>query len=99
MATHRPKAQRVDRPLAALLLDLKQRGLLEETAVAIATEFGRTPWSDGGNGKGRNHHAKAFTCLLAGAGVKGGIAHGETDDYGAAIVRDPGIRFHPAEAG
>jgi hypothetical protein len=86
MATHRPKAQRVDRSLAALLQDLRQRGLLEETLLAICTEFGRTPWSDSGNGKGRNHYAKAFTCLLAGAGVHGGMVHGETDEYGAAIV-------------
>jgi hypothetical protein len=86
MATHRPKAQRVDGSLAALLQDLRQRGLLDETLVAICTEFGRTPWSDGGNGKGRNHYAKAFTCLLAGAGVHGGMVHGETDEYGATIV-------------
>jgi hypothetical protein len=86
MATHRPKAQRVDRPLTALLQDLRQRGLLDETLLAICTEFGRTPWSDSGNGKGRNHYAKAFTCLLAGAGVHGGMVHGETDEYGAHIV-------------
>lgn len=97
MASHRPKARRVDQPLAALLRDLKQRGLLEETVVAICTEFGRTPWSDGGNGKGRNHYAKAFTSLLAGAGVKGGIAFGETDDFGAAIVRDP-VHVHDYHA-
>ncbi|MSU35897.1 MAG: DUF1501 domain-containing protein [Pedosphaera sp.] len=97
MASHRPKAQRVDRPLAALLRDLKQRGLLEQTAVAICTEFGRTPWTDGVNGKGRNHYARAFTSLLAGAGVKGGMAYGETDDYGAAIVRDP-VHVHDYHA-
>ena len=89
METHRPKALRVDRAVASLLGDLKQRGLLEETVVAICTEFGRTPWSDGGNGKGRNHYAKAFSCLLAGAGVKGGVVYGETDEYGANIVSDP----------
>ena len=97
MATHRPKAQRVDRALAALLRDLKQRGLLEQTAVAICTEFGRTPWTDGVNGKGRNHYAKAFTSLLAGAGVRGGMAYGETDDYGAAIIRDP-VHVHDYHA-
>ncbi len=89
METHRPKALRVDKALAALLGDLKERGLLEETLVAICTEFGRTPWSDGGNGKGRNHYAKAFSCLLSGAGVKGGMTHGATDEYGANIVLDP----------
>lgn len=89
METHRPKALRADRAIAALIQDLKQRGLLAETLVAICTEFGRTPWSDGGNGKGRNHYAKAFSCLLAGAGVKSGITHGETDEYGASIVANP----------
>jgi Protein of unknown function (DUF1501) len=97
MQTHRPKAQRVDQPLGALLKDLRERGLLQQTLVAICTEFGRTPWSDGGNGKGRNHYAKAFTCLLAGAGVKGGITYGETDDYGAAIVSNP-VHVHDYHA-
>ena len=89
METHRPKALRADRAIAALIHDLKQRGLLEQTLVAICTEFGRTPWSDGGNGKGRNHYARAFSCLLAGAGVKSGITYGETDEYGANIVANP----------
>ncbi|HVA45830.1 MAG TPA: DUF1501 domain-containing protein [Pirellulales bacterium] len=83
---HRGKAQRVDRPLAALLRDLRLRGLLDQTLVAVCTEFGRTPWSD--NGKGRNHWHRAFTCLLAGAGVKGGISYGETDEYGIEIAAD-----------
>lgn len=89
MKDHRPKALRVDRALAALLGDLKHRGLLSETLVAICTEFGRTPWGVTPNDKGRNHHARAFTCLLAGAGVKGGVTYGETDQYGIDIARDP----------
>jgi hypothetical protein len=97
MQTHRPKAQRVDQPLAALIQDLRQRGLLQDTLVAICTEFGRTPWSDSGNGKGRNHYAKAFSCLLAGAGIKGGITYGETDDYGARIVSNP-VHVHDYHA-
>jgi hypothetical protein len=97
MQNHVPKAARVDRAIAALLADLRQRGLLDETLVAICTEFGRTPWSDGGNGKGRNHFAKAFTCLLAGAGVRGGITYGETDEFGATIVRDP-VHVHDYHA-
>ena len=97
MQQHRPKARRVDQPIAALLKDLKQRGLLDETLVVICTEFGRTPWSDGGNGKGRNHYAKAFTSLLAGAGVKGGITYGETDEYGASIVSHP-VHVHDYHA-
>jgi hypothetical protein len=89
MQEHRPKAGRVDRALAALVGDLKQRGLLKQTLVAICTEFGRTPWGATPNDKGRNHHAKAFTCLLAGAGVKGGITYGTTDDHGIDIAADP----------
>jgi hypothetical protein len=97
MQTHVPKAARVDRPIGALLADLRQRGLLDDTLVAICTEFGRTPWSDGGNGKGRNHFAKAFTCLLAGAGVRGGKTYGETDEFGSTIVRDP-VHVHDYHA-
>ena len=86
MDAHRPKARRVDLPLAALIQDLKQRGMFDETLIAICTEFGRTPYSDG---KGRNHHGAAFTCLLAGAGVKGGVTYGDTDDYGVEIASQP----------
>jgi hypothetical protein len=87
MQQHRGKAARVDRPIAALLGDLEQRGLLDTTLVAICTEFGRTPWSD--NGKGRNHWHRAFTSLVAGAGVKGGITYGQTDEYGIQVVAEP----------
>src|SRR5262249_9632112 len=62
---HRPKARRVDQPLAALVADLRRRGLLDETLVAICTEFGRTPFTDAAGTKGRNHYAQAFSCLLA----------------------------------
>jgi len=86
---HRAMAAQVDRPLAALLRDLKLRGLFGETLVAICTEFGRTPWGDTPADKGRNHYARAFSCLLAGAGVQGGIAHGETCDYGMNLVANP----------
>ena len=83
------KAARVDRAIAALIQDLRQRGLLERTLLAIRTEFGRTPWTEGPGAKGRNHYAKALTTLLAGAGVKGGHAHGESDEYGINIIADP----------
>jgi hypothetical protein len=89
MEDHRPKARRVDQPLAALVQDLKQRGLLGETLLAICTEFGRTPFTDGPGTKGRNHYARAFSALLAGGGVKGGVTHGATDEYGLNIVKDP----------
>jgi hypothetical protein len=97
MEEHRPKALRVDRAIAALLSDLKQRGLLSQTLVVIATEFGRTPWTDTLESKGRNHYANAFTALLAGAGVKGGLAFGETDEFGITIVSNP-VHVHDYHA-
>ena len=97
MREHRPKALRVDRAIAGLLKDLKQRGLLDQTLVAICTEFGRTPWTDGPNARGRNHYAKAFSSLLVGAGVKGGFAFGETDEFGINIVADP-VHVHDYHA-
>ena len=86
MDQHRGKAARVDRAIAGLLRDLRRTGLLDQTLVAVCTEFGRTPWTDNATSRGRNHYARVFTCLLAGAGVRGGMAHGETDEYGANIV-------------
>jgi hypothetical protein len=97
MEEHRPKALRVDRAIAALLRDLKQRGLLSQTLVAICTEFGRTPWTDMPESKGRNHYAKAFTALLAGAGVRGGTAFGETDEFGITITSNP-VHVHDYHA-
>ncbi|HAM70990.1 MAG TPA: DUF1501 domain-containing protein [Verrucomicrobiales bacterium] len=97
MQAHRPKALRVDQALTALIDDLKQRGLFEETLMVICTEFGRTPWTDASNGKGRNHFAKAFSCLLAGAGVRGGTAYGATDELGANIVESP-VHVHDYHA-
>ena len=81
----------------ALIKDLKARGLLDSTLVAICTEFGRTPWTDASGTRGRNHYAKAFTVLLAGAGVKGGFAHGETDEFGSTSSKDP-VHVHDYHA-
>ena len=89
MQDHRPKAQQVDQPLSALIGDMKQRGLLDETLIAICTEFGRTPWTDGPGTLGRNHYAQAFSSILCGAGVRGGMTYGSTDDYGIQIVENP----------
>jgi uncharacterized protein (DUF1501 family) len=94
---HRPKAGRVDQPITALVKDLKQRGLFDDTLVVVCTEFGRTPWAGEPKAVGRNHHAQAFTCLLAGGGVKGGIAHGQTDEYGATIASQP-VHVHDYHA-
>ncbi|MCX6596493.1 MAG: DUF1501 domain-containing protein [Acidobacteria bacterium] len=80
------KAEEVDRPTAALIQDLEQRGMLEDTLVIWGGEFGRTPMSQGGNG--RDHHIKGFSFMLAGGGVKGGLAYGSTDDFGYAAVED-----------
>ncbi len=97
METHRPKAHRVDRAIASLIKDLKQRGLFDQTLIAGCTEFGRTPWTDNTKTKGRNHFAAAFSSFLTGAGVKGGMAYGETDEYGARIVADP-VHVHDYHA-
>lgn len=74
----------IDQPIAALLTDLKQRGLLEDTLVVWGGEFGRTPTSENGNGRDHNHHG--FTMWMAGGGVKGGMTYGETDDFGFKAV-------------
>ncbi|MEI7774674.1 MAG: DUF1501 domain-containing protein, partial [Verrucomicrobiota bacterium] len=80
-----------DQPIAALIKDLKQRGLLDETLVVVAGEFGRTPLGENRGGSkivtGRDHHPSAFTVLLAGGGVKGGLTYGETDEIGWNIVK------------
>jgi hypothetical protein len=77
----------LDQPAAALIHDLKQRGLLEETLVVWCTEFGRMPFFQKG-AKGRDHNPDGFTCWLTGAGVKGGVTHGETDELGRKAVKD-----------
>jgi uncharacterized protein (DUF1501 family) len=81
---HRDHAQKSDRPIAALLKDLKARGLLEDTLVIWGGEFGRTPYSEGA--KGRDHHSLGFTMWLAGGGVRGGFVHGATDELGMQAV-------------
>ncbi len=95
--------RQMDRPVAALIGDLKQRGLLEQTLVVWAGEFGRTPMvqnvsPDGmTNAMGRDHHKDAFTVLVAGGGFKRGHVHGETDDLGCRVVRDP-VHVHDLQA-
>jgi len=81
------KAEEVDRPTAALIRDLKQRGMLEDTLVIFGGEFGRTPMSQGGDG--RDHHIKGFSYMLAGGGIKPGISYGTTDDLGYAAEENP----------
>jgi uncharacterized protein (DUF1501 family) len=81
---HRSLSKAVDRPIAALLGDLKQRGLLDETLVLWGGEFGRTPTSQGSDGRDHNHYG--FTVWLAGGGVKGGLTYGATDEFGFTAV-------------
>jgi hypothetical protein len=86
------QAQDVDRASAALIKDLKQRGLLDETLVIWGGEFGRTNYCQGNLGKdnyGRDHHPKCFSIWMAGGGIKPGIVYGETDEFGYNIVKDP----------
>jgi uncharacterized protein (DUF1501 family) len=83
---HENLARAIDQPIAALLTDLKSRGMLDDTLVVWTTEFGRTPGQDGPMGRG--HHSACFSSWLAGAGVKPGIAYGETDDIAATVARD-----------
>jgi hypothetical protein len=83
---HAKNALATDRPIAGLLEDLRARGLLEDTLVIWGGEFGRTPAAEGTNG--RDHHPYGFTMWLAGGGVRGGLAHGETDEFGWDAVQD-----------
>jgi len=84
---HAALAQQVDLPVAGLIRDLKQRGLLEETIVVFATEFGRTPGTQGKDG--RDHHPYGFSIWMAGGGIRGGIVHGATDELGFHAVEQP----------
>jgi len=92
---HGVNAAEVDRPIAGLLTDLKRRGLLNDTLVLWGGEFGRTPVAQGRDG--RDHNPHGFTTWLAGGGVKGGVAHGRTDDYGYYAVEDK-VHVHDLHA-
>lgn len=83
---HQAMADQVDQPIAALIEDLKQRGLLDETLIVWAGEFGRTPFSQGSNG--RDHNPQGFTVWLAGGGIRGGTVYGATDELGYHAVED-----------
>ena len=93
---HGEHAKAVDRPIAGLLRDLKQRGLLEDTLVWWGGVFGRTPYAQA-NGTGRDHNPSGFTVWLAGGGVKPGFAYGETDDFGHQAIRNK-VHMHDLHA-
>lgn len=84
---HRANARTVDQPIAALLADLKQRGLLDETLVLWSGEFGRTPFAQGNDG--RDHNEYGFSLWMAGGGIRGGTVYGETDEFGYKVVDKP----------
>ena len=86
---HTKQAASMDQPVAALIKDLKRRGMLEDTLVVWTTEFGRTPFTEGVGGKGRDHHQLAFSCWMAGAGLKPGYSHGASDEVGYHVAEDP----------
>lgn len=92
---HEQNSLAVDRPIAGLLIDLKQRGMLDDTLVLWGGEFGRTPIAEGANG--RDHNPQGFTMWLAGGGVKGGYAYGETDEFGYYAVKDK-VHMHDLHA-
>src|SRR5262249_37370500 len=82
---HGQEAPRIDRPVAGLLVDLKQRGMLDDTLVLFTTEFGRTPFTQSAAnvvGLGRDHNQNGFSVWMAGAGLRAGIAYGATDEFG-----------------
>ncbi|MCP4508219.1 MAG: DUF1501 domain-containing protein, partial [Fuerstiella sp.] len=85
----------IDQPIAALLNDLKERGMLDDTLVIWGGEFGRTPTSENGNGRDHNHHG--FTMWMAGGGIKGGMTYGETDEFGFKSVHDK-VHVHDMHA-
>ncbi len=97
MQEHVALAKNVDQPIAALITDLKQRGLLDETLVAWTTEFGRTPYHEQAAHAGREHHHQVFSSWLSGGGIKGGLVHGSSDDYGIAPAEDP-VHVHDLHA-
>lgn len=94
---HAPLAKNVDQPIAALLKDLKRTGLLEDTLVVWTSEFGRTPFNNSADAKGREHHPWAFSSWLAGAGVKPGVTYGATDEYGIQVA-EKGVHVHDLHA-
>jgi uncharacterized protein (DUF1501 family) len=93
------KARGIDQPLAAFITDLKERGLFDSTLIVWGGEFGRTPTRDrnGFDDAGRDHNSRAFTTVLAGGGVRGGMVHGATDEFGARSVENK-VHVHDLHA-
>jgi len=92
---HASNARAVDQPIAGLLTDLESRGLLDETLIVFAGEFGRTPFAQGRDG--RDHNQYGFSIWMAGAGIRGGTVYGATDEYGYKVVEDE-VTIHDLHA-
>ncbi|WP_437185118.1 DUF1501 domain-containing protein [Planctomicrobium sp. SH668] len=97
MLNHGRLAKNVDKPIAGLLQDLKQRGLLDDTLVVWTTEFGRTPYMEEKDAAGRDHHPMVFSSWMAGAGMKKGVVHGASDEYGISVA-DKRVHVHDFHA-
>ena len=97
MAEHVGLARNVDQPAAALIKDLKHRGMLDDTLVVWTTEFGRTPFALSPTHGGREHHPHCFSSWMAGGGVKGGTVYGASDDYGIRPAEN-GVHTHDFHA-
>src|ERR1043166_514748 len=81
-----PRCRSGAKPIAGLIKDLKQRGMLDSTLIVFSSDFGRTPWSQ--NTTGRDHNPRGYSVWLAGGGIKGGVTHGETDEGGYRAVEN-----------
>jgi hypothetical protein len=97
MADHERLAKAIDQPIAGLITDLKQRGMLERTLVVWTTEFGRTPFHQKADHPGREHHNLCFSSWMAGGGVKGGIVHGQSDEHGI-LTGEGAVHTHDLHA-
>jgi uncharacterized protein (DUF1501 family) len=101
VGNHKGNCQKTDQASAALVIDLKRRGLLDDTLVVWGGEFGRTPMVETnpalGRSMGRDHHPQAFTMWMAGGGIKGGLTYGATDDMGFHVVEKP-VHVHDLQA-
>ncbi len=90
-------ARNVDRPIAALIKDLKSTGMLDDTLVVFTTEFGRGPFVQSPGTDGRGHHARVYSSWLAGAGIRGGIVHGSSDELGDRVAENE-VNVHDLQA-
>jgi hypothetical protein len=97
MMDHERLARNVDKPIAGLLKDLKSRGMLDDTLIVWTTEFGRTPFNNTADARGREHHSWAFSSWMAGGGAKPGVTYGSTDEYGMRVETD-GVHVHDFHA-